>query len=287
MPDKCKLHKCKPHKCKLLADRINKIFIDGINLDREVVHYIDSTFLNPSVGEIEEIICNDQNSGNESLVELILFPDQPIQTILERTLAIYEYEKHDEEKVLEYLFIKQPKVTVYFQDNPGVLQFEPQRWPVRQFISRLSISKKLDERVCLEINQSIPYEPDACLAKVKIRNARLIYSEDTLLFLCDFFRNMVYKDSDFFSCLDYVLEFLEEIGKDKDILKALIEKKRFYIKRLQKCSKFEQQLKRNNVETLILKRAEMPCDNIEELHEKIRTIDRISLAVFGRVEDII
>ena len=45
-----------PDKNALLADEILKIIRKGLTLSRDVVHYIDSTFSNPGIEELEAIL---------------------------------------------------------------------------------------------------------------------------------------------------------------------------------------------------------------------------------------
>lgn len=60
-------------KCVLLAKKIEKILINGLNLSNDVLHYIDSTFSNPSVKELEALINDASDCEKDSLLELIFF----------------------------------------------------------------------------------------------------------------------------------------------------------------------------------------------------------------------
>ncbi len=59
------------NKCELIADEIKKILSKGIDLSDDVVHYIDSTFSNPTVKELESILADDSNCEKDSLMELL------------------------------------------------------------------------------------------------------------------------------------------------------------------------------------------------------------------------
>jgi len=60
-------------KCFLLAGKIERIFRDGFVLSDDIMHYIDSTFSNPSINELEEIIYDEHNCERDPLIELIFF----------------------------------------------------------------------------------------------------------------------------------------------------------------------------------------------------------------------
>ncbi len=66
--------KTKPNeKCVLLAKKIEEILRHGLNLSHDVLHYIDSTFSNPSVKELETVINDESDCEKDSLLELIFF----------------------------------------------------------------------------------------------------------------------------------------------------------------------------------------------------------------------
>ena len=46
-------------KCHRLADEIRKILGNGVTLSSEVIHYIDSTFSNPTTTELQTILQDD------------------------------------------------------------------------------------------------------------------------------------------------------------------------------------------------------------------------------------
>ena len=55
-------------KCSLVADAIKGIISQGIDLSDDVVHYIDSTFSNPTLGELEAILADLDESKREVFV---------------------------------------------------------------------------------------------------------------------------------------------------------------------------------------------------------------------------
>ena len=62
-------------------------------------------------------------------------------------------------------------------------------------------------------------------------------------------------------------------------------KKNIYKQNLQKAVNYEEQLKKSNMETLILQGVRIPFVSKEDALKKIQIIDRISLAVFGKIEE--
>jgi hypothetical protein len=134
-------------KCNQLAKKIRKILDKGITLSSDVIHYIDSTFTNPTISELQSILHDDSNCEKDSLMELLFFPDESMQIQLEELLENLQMSKPDEKKVLDSLCRESPQVTVRFPEERGSLNLILPQEGVPAFVSRLRISKHLDSFV--------------------------------------------------------------------------------------------------------------------------------------------
>jgi len=270
-------------KCILLAERIVKILKEGIHLNSDVMHFIDSTFSSPCINELEKIIANHSDCERDSLIELIFFPDEEIQAKLEDLLESYNYCREDENKVLDYLSAGQIESTIHFPDNKGALSVKMPYEAAGRFLTRLNIHRNIDEKISAAIDTDVS-EKLKIIVRVKIRNIVNEIAENKIFFLCDFFEKMEGESGDFLECLDFTLSFLDEAENNSDLFSALMDKKRFYFKNLQRAEKFRQQLEKANMETMILQGVKVPYINIEDETRKMELIDKISLSVFGRTE---
>ena len=63
-----------------------------------------------------------------------------------------------------------------------------------------------------------------------------------------------------------------------------MDKKKACFRSLQQADRFEKQLAKSNMETLLLQGVRVPHINKTEARQKMAFIDRISFAVFGRSE---
>jgi len=270
-------------KCILLAERIVKILREGIYIDSDVMHFIDSTFSNPCINELEEVITDDSDCERDSLIELIFFPDEEVQTKLEDLLESHHYWREDEKKVLDYLSSEPIESTIHFPDNQGVLSIKMPYDSAGRFLARLNIHRKIDKRISAAIEKSVS-EKLQISVRVKLRNAFDSPAENKILFLCNFFEKMDDESVDFLECFDFILSFLNEAENTSNLFIALMNKKRFYFKNLQRAEKFRQQLEKGNMETMILQGVKAPYISIEDEKRKMELIDKISLSVFGRTE---
>jgi len=267
----------------LLAERISKILREGIHIDSEVMHFIDSTFSSPCINELEKIIADHSDCERDSLIELIFYPDEKIQAKLEDLLESHHYCREDEKKVLDYLSCEPIESTIHFPENQGALSVKMPYEAADRFLARLNIHRKIDNRISAAIETCVP-EKLKIQVMIKLRNASDKLAENKILFLCDFFEKIEYEDDDFLECLDFILSFLDEAENTSDLFSALIDKKRFYYKNLQRAEKFRQQLEKANMETMILQGVKAPYISIKDEKRKMELIDKIRLSVFGRTE---
>lgn len=264
-------------RCVLLAEKIGVILREGLKISDDMLHYIDSTFSDTS--SLEAIIADESDCELDSLMSLIFFPDEPLQVQLEEFLENEDFHKTDEDKVAKETVARSPEIPLYFPDNRGILKIPMSESDALQFVSRLNISKKTDKRLISAIAR---HAREDCrnLLKVKLRNARFVYSENKILFLCDFFEKA--DSTEIGNLMDFISGFFDELGDDRDIFKALTDKKNFCFQNLQQQIRLEDQMKKNTMETLISQGLRIPYIDKADTLNKIAMIDFIGFKVFGR-----
>jgi hypothetical protein len=270
-------------KCKQLADEIRKILSNGITLGNEVIHYIDSTFSNPTTTELQTILHDDSNCEKDSLMELLLFPDETMQLQLESLLERSHFQQADEKSVLDDLLQDPVQATIRFPEDRESLRLRVTEDVACQFISRLNISRHLNPSLLEALNQHQD-ETISNRIKVKLRNARFLPTTEKIEFLYLFFKKFDSQDTDIFECLDLALSLLDEPIIDKDIYRTLMAKKKYYFRSLQKAKQLDTQLQKQNVETLMAQGRKVLLIDQGDVRKKMRIIDRISRAVYGKTE---
>ena len=270
-------------KCNQLADEIRKILGNGITLSSGVIHYIDSTFSNPTTTEIQTLLHDDSNCEKDSLTELLLFPDETMQLQLEAQLERLRFQETDEKSVLDNLLQEPLQVTLRFPEDRGSFHLMVTADMARQFIARLNISKHLNPDL-LEVLNHYENENISNRIKVKMRNSRFAPADEKTKFLCLFFEKFDPQDNDIFECLEFALSFLDEPILDNDIYRTLMAKKAFYFRSLQKAIQLDTQLQKHNMETLLAQGKRVVLIDQRDARNKMRIIDRIGRAVFDKTE---
>lgn len=274
----------KRNPCELLAGEIEKILDSGFVLDDNVRHYIDATFSNPTIAELEAILHDEDDCERAPLMELLLFPDESMQLQLEDLLEKHCFQKQDEEKILDILHRQPLETTFHLADNRRL------RWPniprsaTVQFVSRLHITRHLDQRLLAAVT-ACPGKHLQTRVKVKIRNARPLTATQKILFLGTFFVKMAAVPGNLFAALELLLEFLDGLPDQADILAGLMARKQSLARGLRQAAGLERRLQRHNVETLLLRGERITMINSTAVQQEMALLDEIALMVFGKTED--
>lgn len=270
-------------KCNQLAAEIRKVLGGGITLGADVVHYIDSTFSNPTLEELEAVLQDDSNCEKDSLMELLFFPDESLQLALEEMLEYLQLGRPDEGRVCDALCREALRVNIRLPRDRGSIDLEVPHEVIPGFIARLQISKRLDPKLRKAIHEHAD-EGARDGYKVKIRNARFLPAAKKIDFLCDLFEKLAPQSHDFDICLDFALAFLDEMNQDQEMYPALMAKKRFYLRSLQRAKRLENQLQKTNLETLLSQGKRVILVDQADARQKMLIIDRICRAIFGKTE---
>jgi hypothetical protein len=266
------------------AGKIEELFQNGFRLDSKILHYIDSTFSNPSKAEIEKILTGEPDFEKETLFKLIFSPDESMQFFLEDFLDGADFTEKDVKRITGYLSAREIQSKIIFPDKRGTIKVIVPPVVLSEFVDHLNMPVKLHDKLA-EAVKFIAGDRSRTLAKVKIRNARKEFAGKKLDFLCLFFKKMGSEaESIFDDCLGSVIEVLEDADNRSDIYRVLSSKKATCFQSLINAERFEEQLQKNNIETLLLQGVRPVSIDKDAVLRKMENIDRICLAVFGKTE---
>jgi len=267
----------------MLARRIAAILKDGIDLGPDMAHFIDSTFNHPTLKDLQAILDDESNCERDSLEELIVFPDESVQMTLEDFITQNPLTPEDQGRAVDALLALVPVLPVRLWDRVGRLNMILSHHAAEQLILRLNIGCRLTPELLQAVEQ-LEDEKDRRRCRVRLRNARCEFSPERI----DFIRRVLSRrgtlSDDLFIILDFVLGLFDEFEAHGDIYAALMKKKRFYLRSLQKAAQFEEHIRHNNMETLMLQGVRAPLCSREDTLVKMGLIDRISMTVFGKTE---
>ncbi|RPH48408.1 MAG: hypothetical protein EHM85_17140 [Desulfobacteraceae bacterium] len=267
-------------KYQVIADKIEGVFQDGFTLSGKILHYIDSTFSDPSAEGINAILSGN-GSEKESLLRLIFSPDESIQSLLEEFLEETDIRKEDVNRVTGYLSARKIQSKIFFPDERGTINAQVPPEILGEFIDHLNMPAKLNDKLD-EALKYVSCDRSRTLAKVKIRNRRKEFTEKGIYFLCLFFEKMGSEEASIDECLESAIGILEDSDDRSDIYRMLSDKKAAYFQSLINSERFEEELRKNNIETLLLQGVRPVSIDKDTAVRKMKIIDRICLAVFGK-----
>ena len=273
------------NKCELLAEEIAGILREGIRLGPEAMHFIESTYANPSSQDLSNILGDESDCDRDTLLELIFFPDESLQARLEDLLEVLDLGKNDAAVVRERLLQKDCLTTVYLHDTVQPLMLQMPGSVVDQFLTRLNLANRLDDALIDAIHKNVS-ENIVALVKVKLRNARKPPAGSKHPFLIAYFEKMKAPDNDIIECLELALDVLDDLDDHTDIFNGLMARKTFYFKSLVAADKFANKLKKSNMEIFMAQGHRAPYIDRSDAIRKMALIDKVSLSVFGKTRPL-
>ncbi|MFZ0241277.1 MAG: hypothetical protein WAL90_06470 [Desulfobacterales bacterium] len=266
-----------------LAERIAQLLGAGIEAGPDLRAYIDATYAHPSPTDLKRILGDESDPDREGLLELIFFPDERLQQNIEELLPEEGgLELADVEALAADLTARRLRCALVFPDGRLAIDFQPHA--VDSFLPRLNLTCPITPGMARAIATRVA-PAERLAARVKLRNSRNAKGAVKEHFLSDFLAALGH-DEQFLTCLDYVLDFLEDIPEGRDIYAALMRRRSTGRMLLDKAAQFEQKLAHDNIETLMLRGERTPHVSRDELLQSIVLIERISRAVFGRIEPL-
>ncbi len=267
-----------------LGDKISDLIRYGITISNDVMHYIDSTFSNPSIEEFARILSDPSNCETDTVFELIFYPDRQIQEQLESSLKTKYYDADDVNSAISYLLQKEMTVPVTFPDQRGTLSVLLPDSTIRQFMVRLNITRQINARLVETLSRFVTDESENLRIRVLWRNCRAEFSDSVCAFLCTCIEKMYTASPYFWNAVKFLLNFFDYADPEADIYLGLMQEKKTILHSIGQAEKSEKALESNNVEVLMLKGVNILAINIADARKKIVLIDHICISIFGKTE---
>ena len=190
--------------CRQLADRLREILQKGIRLDNDVMHYIDATHAMPSVEELTLLLTDPADAQDASLRELIFSPDEGIQRQVEELLLAHDFQKADEQKVVNCLLMRPVLTELFPPDRRFALALNMPRSSVDRFVRQLNIGTPMDHRLTTAVHRYVD-RPLRAAVSVRLRNRRFKLTGDIVDFLGQMIEKLAPGLADFSDCFDFML----------------------------------------------------------------------------------
>ena len=263
-----------------LVEKIKALWEAGVSVDESVATYIASTFSNPSIDHLKQVISNRSNVERDSLVDLLLYPDEAFQVALEPLVQNQPIAMPYGQKVVDWLNRCRISIMIYFPSLAGNITIQPSRPELERAISRLNLDWKFPQALYRVINHYIE-KNRRVLLMVRLRNAGLKMNDVRTRFLCDLIKTFPDLTGRFADYFHFAITFLSaEPGKP--IVEALMAEKKRFKRGLRQSIQFEAAWPKANMETLMLRGVHAPADSAAFYRSRIALIDDLVWSMYGK-----
>ena len=227
---------------------------------------------------------DESDTERDSLVDLLLFPDEAFQLKLEPFLTRHCFTMAEEQHIIHYLSAVGSPVGIHLSAFNGHFHLTPTPSEVRRLVTRLNITWHAEKLIRQAIGDHIAPVRQS-LVSVRLRNADLKINEPGAHLLCRFLDIFDDTKEGFFEYFEFMVDFLARMSNEAPYPVLMREKRRHFMA-LKQAEKFKQQLLRGNMETLMLQGVRVPAESTEYFRKNIAIIDDIAVALFGQTESV-
>jgi len=270
-----------PHTT-VIAHRIKDILARGMDLSPAAMRFIDSTFSEPSAAELAAILNAESDSERDSLLELLLSPDEAVQLDLEELLNELAPFEMDAEAMVAIL--SRPTLSVEFRlpQNRGAIHVAMPPDHIRRFLRPLHIDRSIPMPLAAAVEARLN-DRDRLRLRVLLRGARFDFNPSVNDFLCRLIERLDWDNPSGWEAFAFALEPLSGIDADADIHRTLAEWKQLLFKALDHGRRQRERVAAANIETLLSQGQRLTYVDEAAVHRQLVCIDRICLAAFGRI----
>lgn len=250
----------------------------GTRLDGALLEAMETTF---GIADPEALLADCHSSEAASFLELLFYPDMLTKVAFEREWADRRLTRETEAALLAELEKAPVTASIPVAGRGTPLSMQVPDAAMAAFVRRLKIDWQPPPQLQEALDQ---LGDDRCLIPVRamLRHARAAWHPSHLRLVTLLLAKIPGDADDFEECLAFVLSLLPELGSREDPFAFLTAKKRFFFQSLCKAEAFERQRRASNMEILIMRGERAAYGSIAQWHRRMRRIDRISEALYGR-----
>jgi len=276
----------------LLDVALRRCLAAGVLLTDGVRDFMSATFGDDTIDTLRILLSDDSSAERDSLLDLVFFPDEPLQMAIEPVLIDHGFREKDVSRLAERLKADPAAVRLSLPGSNDTVPASMPVFVVDAFLARLNLTWQP-----VDVLKTALARLDAGLLavsgkrrdghiwlRVQLRNAALRQTPIQIGFLCDFFERLPLNEPDFVDKLAFMLVFLNEHGDSTNLYQALMDRKKFLFQHRLKARRAAELAARSNMETLIMTGVRSPHFDVAAAERNLALIDSIALAVFGRTE---
>ncbi len=268
--------------------KIRALFRGGLPVTSDVVGYIEATLGSADPHIVADLLDRPGESDSDTLLELVFFPDLDFQCGLETVLKGGALGAGDQSRLAERLMDTPAWARLVFPSCPRQMGCRLPRAGVAPFLARLRLGWSIDGRLREALDQWSARQGEGGtppeLKMVKLRNAGLQQTPGQVGLLVDFLERMPPDDERWGACFDFLMAFLPEHGDTHNFYRALMARKMYLLRHLNKARRQAERISGSNMETLSATGFRASYFDTLAAEQTLGCIEAIALTVYGRSE---
>lgn len=267
-----------------IAEKIESLLKSDLRLTPGVLHYIESVAGICGPEEFSRQMAESGTCDDQSLFELIFYPEESLQVHLEPDLEPGALDENEARAIEKQLATKKISTRLVFPDGGKTEDFTVPDNALCRYVGRLNLTRQIAAPVAETLSTRVDERNRTLQIRVKLRNGRFGFSENIISFLCAYLEKIPVESDADMKRLEWALDFLDRVGENTDIYTALMDEKRRAEEMLRQADNSERRLKQQPVEALIMQGINVPSISADKARQNINTIDEIALRIFGETE---
>jgi hypothetical protein len=263
-----------------IAAMIRRVCERGFDVDENTWHYVQSTMDNPTPSKVATIVNDSDDCEGNSLIELLFYPNEAVQILLEPTIESMQFTFQDQANLIELLLSRSFDTILKFHGFNETIKVKMPELAIRRLVNRLNLTIQLPLNLIDTLNRHLP-EKLGKLIKVRLRNTPFDLADHQVDLLGNCLKKLDHTHPDYQFWMDFVLKILPEITPSTRVYDFFMHKKTFYLQSVAKTEQFRHKLSGSNIETLMMQGERPAFLPIDEGRKIIACIDQICWAIFG------
>jgi hypothetical protein len=263
----------------LLADKLRAYLGRPLHLDEEAAAFVTATYGRVDAEAIRELFSDPEASEAQTLLEFLLFPNAELQRDIEPLLARLPSRCDLERRLRERL--QSPPIDLTLVLDGGQLTLLLSEDLCDRFLTRLKLAKNWPPSLDSVLDACLK-EDDRLHARVMLRNGPGAIGPGFAGLCMALLKKLPSHHRDFWPALDLVIQLTAELEGTDDPFALLTRHKQRAFQMVEQQREFERRLQGGNIEILMGQGQRVPILARAEAQRRMRIIDAVCQAVFGR-----
>jgi hypothetical protein len=245
----------------------------GLVVDRQIGEFAESAY-GLDAADLEAVLQDVEHDAHEPLLHLIFSPSEQLRRDVEGFLCAAAIDQAGVAALAERLDQSRESVPISVADAAVTVQLPFDRVPVQQFLDRLALDRRLDERLCTALQEMLD-DDQLLAARTLLRRSKVRLTASA----SELFRTLVRWSGSRRERFGALFELLVTLAGEKpagiELEHYLFEKRRHTLKTLHEVETFARKSEQYGLELLLMQRYPVPPESEEMVHRELALLDEL------------